>query len=287
MVPRPGSFASPKLPSHFTLKGKLHLLKISSPQNPKIKEISRLRDSRERRSSGLFLVEGARELQRALAMQFVCRTLIICSELFSEEAQKIVSLQPRDRCLDVSSAVFAKLAVREGSDGVLAVLEARRWGLSDLPTKPWVLVLENIEKPGNFGALARSADGAGVDAIVVLDPHADLYNPHAIRASIGALFSRPLVTCSPEEFAAFCREQRLPLVTASPFASRFHFEEDLSGSAAIVLGSEAWGLSPLWEKLEHKSVKIPMQGLGDSLNVSVAGAIILYESLRQRLLRKS
>ena len=187
--------------------------------------------------------------------------------------------------LSVSSEIFAKIAVRSESDGLVAVLNAKKWNWSDLPllVEPIYLVLENIEKPGNLGALARSADGAGMDAIIVLDPLADLFNPHAIRASLGGLFSRPILACSLEEFAAVCLQRKIRILTASPFAEKFHFEEDLTGSLAIVLGSEAWGLSNAWQRLEHLTVKIPMRGLGDSLNVSVAGAVIMYEAVRQRL----
>ncbi len=259
------------------------MLKITSLQNPKIKELIKLRGSRERKDTGLFLIEGARELGRALASGFVCKSLYLCPEILNPESRKLMELIPIQSQTELTRPIFAKLAVREGSDGLLAVMEARTWDFSALPPQPWLLVLENVEKPGNFGALARTADGVGVDGIVILDPQADLYNPNAIRASVGALFTRPLITSNSEMFAAFCQSERIRLITASPFAKKFHHEEDLRGAIALVLGSEARGLSSFWDFCEHAQVKIPMLGLADSLNVSVAGAVILYESLRQRL----
>ncbi len=261
------------------------MLTISSPQNPKIKECLKLRNSHERRESRLFLIEGARELRRALARDYVCRTLFFCPSVLSDEARLVIQEVPENALIEVSEGVFQKLAVRESTDGLLGVMEARSWSLevlSECPAGPPFLVLENVEKPGNLGALARSADGVGASALIVLDPKADLFNPAAVRASVGALFSLPLIACTHDEFYAFCQERGIAIVTASPYAKRFHDEEDLNRPLALVLGSEARGLSKQWDALQHISVKIPMLGLGDSLNVSVAGAIILYENLRQR-----
>ncbi|WP_141736318.1 TrmH family RNA methyltransferase [Oligoflexus tunisiensis] len=260
------------------------MITITSPQNQKIKDVIKLRESKARRQTGLFVLEGAREISRALASAYVLKTLYICHEVLSPYARELLLRIEERLKLHITTEVFAKLAVREGSDGLVAVLEQKTFGLEHLPDKadPWLLVLENIEKPGNFGALARSADGAGVDAIVVLDPKADPYNPNALRASVGALFTRPLIVTDHESFADYCGQKRIRILTASPLAQAYHFQVDLKGPLAIVLGSEAWGLSPVWQKLENIPVKIPMQGLADSLNVSVAGAVILYEALRQR-----
>ena len=260
------------------------MITITSPQNQKIKDVIKLRESKARRQTGLFVLEGAREIDRALASSYVLKSLYVCHEVLSPEARDLGDRLDERLKLNITSEVFAKLAVREGSDGLVAVFEQRTFDFTSLPNKPdpWLLVLENIEKPGNFGALARSADGAGVDAIVVLDPKADPYNPNALRASVGALFTRPLIVTDHESFAAYCAAKKIRILTASPFAESYHFQADLRGPLAIVLGSEAWGLSPAWSKLENIPVKIPMQGLADSLNVSVAGAVILYEALRQR-----
>ena len=259
------------------------MITISSHQNPKIKELVALRESRERRKAGLFVIEGAREIERALASGFICRTLYSEPSLVSPDAQTLIDRLPQSSQFAISKEVFAKAAVREGSDGLLAVMESKSSQFSDIRREGkdlFLLVLENLEKPGNFGALARSADGAGVDAIVVLDPKADLFNPNAIRSSVGALFSQPLITATHEDFFAYCRSQGIKVLAATPHARNFHYQVDLKSSVALVLGSEAWGLSGVWREAE--AIKIPMKGIADSLNVSVAGAVIMYEVLRQR-----
>lgn len=258
------------------------MITITSPQNPKIKELVGLRESRERRKAGLFVIEGAREIERALASGFVCRTLYSEPSLVREEAQRLIDRLPQSSQFAITKEVFAKAAVREGSDGLLAVMETKTAQFSDIKAreKLFLLVLENLEKPGNFGALARSADGAGVDAIIVLDPKADLFNPNAIRSSVGALFSQPLITATHDEFFNYCRSQDIKVLAATPHAKNFHYQADLNTSVALVLGSEAWGLSGVWKDAE--AIKIPMKGIADSLNVSVAGAVIMYEILRQR-----
>lgn len=261
------------------------MLSITSLQNQKIKDLIKLRESRQRRQTGLFLLEGARELERALLGGFTLSSLYICLDFLNPSAERLVESIDSRKKTSISPEVFAKLAVREGSDGLVAVFEARHYTWADLSKspEPLFLVLEDIEKPGNFGALARTADGAGVDAIIVLDPKADIYNPNAIRSSVGGLFSRPILLMDHANFATHCLEHKIRILTASPFAKQHHFDADLRGALAIVLGSEAWGLSPAWQNLEHVPVKIPMLGLGDSLNVSVAGAVVIYEALRQRL----
>lgn len=258
------------------------MITITSVSNPKIKELLSLRESRERRKLGLFVIEGAREISRALASGYVCRTLYAEHTLLNDEAKSLIVSLPVNLQFGITKEVFAKAAVREGSDGLLAVMESKSHSFADVRAKGnlFILVLENLEKPGNFGALARSADGVGVDAIVVLDPKADLFNPNAIRASVGGLFSQPLVACSHEEFFEFCQNKNIKIVAASPFAKNYHYQADLKRSLALVLGSEAFGLSGEWKNAE--SVKIPMLGVSDSLNVSVAGAVIMYEVLRQR-----
>ena len=258
------------------------MMVISSLQNPKVKELIALRESKKRRELECFVIEGAREIGRALASGYSCRTLFVEETILSGEARDLVERLPDSVQFGVSKEVYAKAAVREGSDGVLAIFERKNSHFSDLKlsVKPFLLVLENLEKPGNFGALARTADGVGIDAIVVLDPKADLYNPHAIRASVGALFSQPLIACSYDEFFKYCVAHEIKILAASPHAKQFHFQAKLDVGVALVLGSEAWGLSEAWSKAEP--IKIPMNGIADSLNVSVAGAVIMYEILRQR-----
>lgn len=258
---------------------------ITSLQNIKVKNLVKLRDSRYRREAGMFLLEGVRELQRALKSDYELLSAYVCPELLSVEGRSTVSGLPDNMQIHVTKEVYAKIAVREASDGLLAVIKVKSFDWRDLEERkcPLLLVLENIEKPGNFGALVRSADGAGVDAVIVLDPKADIFNPHAIRASVGALFSRPIIASNHEKFIEYCHRNSINIVTASPFAKEFHFQADLAKATAIVLGSEAWGLSSVWDTVDTLQVKIPMCGIADSLNVSVAGAIVLYESLRQRM----
>jgi TrmH family RNA methyltransferase len=258
------------------------MINITSLQNPKVKELIALREGRERRRSSLFVIEGAREIERAIQGGFSCRTFYIESSVLSPESRALADQLPENIKFGIHKDVFARVAVREGSDGVLAVMEYKTASFEALRIEgsAFLLVLENLEKPGNFGALARSADGAGVDGIVVLDPKADLYNPHAIRASVGALFSRPIITSTHEEFLDYTQRRGIKIVAATPHAKKFHYQADLKSPLALVLGSEAWGLSGAWEEAEP--IKIPMRGIADSLNVSVAGAVIMYEILRQR-----
>lgn len=258
------------------------MITISSSQNPKIKELVALRESRERRKQGLFVIEGVREIERALVSGYRCRTLYIEPTLVLDGAQILIDRLPVSSQFTVTKEVFAKAAVRQGSDGLLAVMEAKVSKFSDIRSGKnlFLLVLENLEKPGNFGALARTADGAGVDAIIVLDPRADIFNPNAIRSSIGALFNQPLIATNHEEFFRYCEAEGIKILAATPHAKKFHFQADLLSSVALVLGSEAWGLSGVWKDAE--AIRIPMKGIADSLNVSVAGAVIMYEILRQR-----
>ncbi len=258
---------------------------ISSVQNATVKDLVKLREnSRYRRSENKFTVEGAREISRAIASRFQCDSFFYCTSILSEEAKILLGQHSSVPKVEVSEAVFQKIVLREGTDGIFALFRSKSHCLDTfVPGKhSIILVFDQIEKPGNFGALLRTADGVGVDAIFVLDKNADIYNPNAIRSSVGAVFSRPIFTCEHMEFATFCKDRNFKIVTASPFAKNNYFEEDLQGPLALVLGSEAKGLSQFWDTWESVPVKIPMNGLADSLNVSVAGAVILYEALRQR-----
>ncbi len=217
------------------------MITITSPQNQKIKDLVRLRESKERRNTGLFLLEGAREISRALASAYSLTSLCICHEVLSNEAKDLLPKIEDRLKLNITAAVFAKLAVREGSDGLVAVFEQKSFEFSDIQSKsePFLLVLEDIEKPGNFGALARSADGAGVDAIIILDPKADPFNPNAIRSSVGALFNQPLIVCTHDAFAAYCLSEKIKILTASPLAELYHFQVDLRdvGAGGILTSS--------------------------------------------------
>ena len=263
-------------------------MQIDSTKNPRIKALTKLWESgTERRARNLFIVEGARELSRALASGYRAEEAYVQRDLLSAEVQGIVDQVQKGgaQIIDVSSAVFKKIAVREERDGIVCVLQMKTHRLADLtlPDTPLLLAAENVENPGNVGALLRTADGAGVDAFVLIDYSGDLYNPHTIRASIGTVFSVPTALCTAEEWTAFCKQKNMRTIGASlDLRAQSIFKTDFSGSTAIVLGSEAEGLTPILMDACDSLVMIPMHGIADSLNVSVAGAVILYEAVRQR-----
>ena len=239
---------------------------ITSLQNQKIKDIVSLETkSRERREKGLFVVEGVREVERALACGY----------------EAVETLR---RGIDVSDAVYEKIAYRGSTEGIVAVLRERRLLLEDLRPKPspLVIVLESVEKPGNLGAVLRTADAAGADAVIVCDPLTDIYNPNVIRASLGAVFSVPTVACTSQEAFDWIKACGLSILTAQLQDSELYYDTDMTGGTAIVFGAEAPGLTDFWRERSDKKIRIPMAGLMDSLNVSVSAAVLCYEAVRQR-----
>jgi RNA methyltransferase, TrmH family len=241
---------------------------ISSTENPRVKEVLRLRKSRERRRLGLFVAEGPREVARALSAGFTARAIYHAPELLSDWPHGGE---------EVTGRVLARMSYRGHPEGVLAVLEAPRTVLPADATL--VLVAVGVEKPGNLGALARSADAAGADALIVADAEADVWNPNAIRASTGAVFTLPIVEASIDEV----RGLGLQMVAAVPGAATAHTAVDLTGPTALVVGSEDEGLDGRWRDAADVQVAIPMHARGvDSLNTSTAAAILLFEAVRQR-----
>lgn len=262
-------------------------MKITSPQNPRVKAAVRLREKKDRKKAGVFIVEGAREIARAVARDFQLKELFLCSEELSPEAKNLLpQLQlSDDKQLEVTPPVFAKLAMREDKDGLFAIFAEKRHTLAEISDKknPLFIVLETVEKPGNLGAILRTADGAGVTGVIVLDPSCDIYNPNAIRASVGAIFSVPVIQLPPQEWWSYCAQQKIQTIAATPNTNQTYFDVDYRKPSALFLGSEAHGLTQeTMDRCEVK-IKIPMAGLGDSLNISVAGAVIIYEAVRQRL----
>ncbi|MDR3329069.1 MAG: RNA methyltransferase [Prevotellaceae bacterium] len=254
---------------------------IASLQNPRVKGIAALADkARERRESGLFVLEGARELGLALQGGYRLQTLLVCRELWGAHRPLPVAAQH----LEVSPAVFEKLAYRAGSDGLLAVAEQKdlRTERLHLSGNPFVLVLEAVEKPGNLGAILRTADAAGVDAVLVCDPQCDVYNPNVVRSSVGCLFTNQVACCTSGEALAFVRGQGLRVLAAELQASRWYHEADMRSPCAVVVGAEADGLTDFWLANADARIKIPMRGAIDSLNVSVSTAVITFEAMRQR-----
>ena len=259
---------------------------LTSAQNPKIKELTRLKERRERDATGLFLIEGYREIQRAALGGIEFDSLFICKELFlgSNEPQLIEEVATTTFALPPH--LFEKISYRDRPDGLIAIARQMKKKLSDLPLKksPLYIVAEAIEKPGNLGTILRSADGVGADGVIVCDRCTDIYNPNVVRASVGTLFTLPVVEAEGSETLQWLKQRNIQIVAATPSAELEYTAADLVGPIAIAVGTEQLGLSKKWLDLADISVRIPMLGTADSLNVATATTLILYEVLRQRRL---
>ena len=254
---------------------------ITSTQNQRIKHLLLLQQkSAQRRADGLFVVEGRREVEHCLEAGFTLRTAFVCEEI--DEAP--LSLPQDVEVVPVSRNVYERIAYRGGTEGIVAVVEVRKAELTDLKlsSSPLIVVLESVEKPGNLGAVLRSADAAGADAVIVCDPLTDLYNPNLIRSAVGALFTVPCVACSTEECISFFKKKGIQILTAQLQDSKLYYDTPMTGPTAIVMGTEATGLTDQWREAADAHIRIPMLGQLDSLNVSVSAAILLYEAVRQR-----
>lgn len=260
---------------------------ITSLQNPRVKYAVRLRSARERTSQRRFLIDGGRELLLAVRGGIAVEEAFVCRELFRDaDARKAAAELEASpaRLWEVTPAVFEKLAFGARTEGVLAIAVTPRNALADLrlADDALVAVLEGIEKPGNIGAVLRSADGAGVAAVVVADGGTDLYNPNAIRASLGTIFTLPVRAATTAETLAWLRKNDFKIVAARLHDAADYTTIDFRGRVAIALGSEATGLSPAWQATDIAGARLPQRGAADSLNVSAAAAVLFYEALRQR-----
>ncbi len=262
---------------------------ITSPQNPRIKQLLALQQkSSERRHTSMFVVEGARELERCINGGFDVDTVFCCPQLCETSSYGVpllnISLPGGVTVVDVTPQVYEKMAYRGSTEGIIAVVKARPMTLESitLSENPLIVVLESVEKPGNIGAVLRSADAAGADAVIVCDPLTDLYNPNLIRASVGAFFSVPCVACTSEACIAFLKSHGIRILTAQLQDSNLYYGTDMRSPVAIVMGTEATGLTVQWREAADAHIRIPMLGRVDSLNVSVSTAILLYEAVRQR-----
>lgn len=250
---------------------------ISSAQNPRIKQLLSLQQkSAERRKQGVFVAEGRRELQHCVEAGYEVVTTFVCPELYGDQIPK--------NAVKVSPAVYEKIAYRGTTEGVMAIVRTPQRTLEDLqlPEHPLLMVLERVEKPGNLGAILRSADAAKADAVIICDPLTDLYNPNLIRSSIGAIFTVPTVACTSEECIRFLQTRKIQILTAQLQDSHLYYDTDMKKATAIVMGTEATGLTPQWREAATAHIRIPMLGRLDSLNVSVSAAILLFEAVRQR-----
>jgi RNA methyltransferase, TrmH family len=253
---------------------------IVSLQNVRVKHVVKLRDDKkQRREDGLMLVEGFDEISLAMTAGHRPRTVFTAPELVSRQLGTLPA-----ETLTVNRPVFEKMSYRDNPDGWLAVFPLPEVTLADLnlSPSPFLLVAEALEKPGNLGAILRTADAAGVDGLLVCDPHTDLYNPNVVRASRGTLFSVPAVETSNAEAAAFLDRAGIRVLAATPQARTLYTEVDLQQGVAVALGAEDTGLTEFWLSKADLQVRIPMFGKVNSLNVSISAALIAYEAVRQR-----
>lgn len=260
---------------------------ITSIHNPRVKQLLALRERREREQAGQMLVEGYDELALALACGARPLALYHCPALVREPAQACLLAQAQQagaELIELNERVFEKVAYRDGPDGWLAVFPLIRRRLADLTlrARPLLLVAEAVEKPGNLGAMLRTADAAGLDALISCDPNTDLGNPNVVRSSKGALFSVPVAEAGSAETIAWLKQRGIAIVAATPAATQDFDRLDLSGPLAVVVGAEKTGLTRLWLDQADMQARIPMTGRVNSLNVSIAAALLIYEAARQR-----
>ncbi|MBR4730850.1 MAG: RNA methyltransferase [Prevotella sp.] len=256
---------------------------ITSVQNARVKHVVALQQkSSLRREEGLFVVEGQREIEHCIA----CGYEVVEMFLRSQESG-VRSQENTPTATLVTPQVYEKMAYRESTEGIIAIAKCKSHGLKDLVLKehPLIVVLESVEKPGNLGAILRTAEAANVDAVIVCDPLTDLYNPNLIRASIGGVFAVPTAVCSSKECIAFLKEHQIRILTAQLQDSYDYYDYDMRHATAIVMGTESTGLSQQWREAADAHIRIPMLGRLDSLNVSVSAAILMYEAVRQRHIR--
>lgn len=283
---------------------------ITSAQNRKVKELLTLVEkSKARSAAGLFVVEGQRELGHCLDAGFIPETLFICGDVMAVQNNavngaktghlaeniegkdgldaliaKAEALNPRLGVVQIPAFLYEKVAYRGSTEGIIAEVHSVPRALEDLRLgeRPLVMVLESVEKPGNLGAVLRSADAAGADAVIVCDLLTDIWNPNLIRSSVGAVFSVPVAVCTSADAIAFLKERGIRIFTAQLQDSEWYYDTDMTGATALVMGTESTGLTQAWRDSADAHIKIPMLGRLDSLNVSVSAAVLLYEAVRQR-----
>ena len=265
-------------------------MEITSPSNPKLKYVVKLRTCAAREESGEMIVEGYRECRRALDNGYRPRAIFYCPDFYLKNENEPAIVEEcaalGAETYSCSKACFGKIAYKDRPDGLLMIGPHVSRPLADLklPENSLVIVTEAIEKPGNLGTILRSADAAKVAAVIVCDRTTDIHNPNVVRASTGTMFSVPIVEATSDEALRFLKERGFKILAATPHAEKLHFEVDLTGNVAIALGAEQYGLTAKWMDGADLRVRIPMLGLADSLNVSAAATILVYEAVRQRIL---
>lgn len=260
------------------------MTEITSLQNPKVKDAVRLRDRRDRDKTGQFLIEGYRELKRAVDAGRKIDIVFYCPEFFLGENENELIASAHSDAYACSANVFAKLSYRDRPDGILAIAPQKHLTLDDLVLgeNPFLLIAESIEKPGNLGTILRSSDAAGVDAVIVCDKTTDIHNPNVVRSSVGTLFTQTVIEAGSQETLAFLKKNGIQIAAATPHAKLEFTEADFKVPLAIAMGTEQYGLSELWMNEADIAVRIPMYGVADSLNVASATTLLLYEAVRQR-----
>jgi len=262
--------------------------KITSPQNPKIKNLKKLEKASERRDQNLILIEGLREIVLAYRAGYKIETLFVCEEILKQEGdyplQEINTTNSAIQVIEISKTVYDSLAYRESTEGVIATAKPKQNSLQKLllKEKALILVIESVEKPGNLGAMLRTCDAAGADAVIICDAKTDVYNPNVIRSSVGTVFTNQIAICETKEAIAFLKKNNIRSFAAELSATKFHYQQNFKSATAIIVGTEATGLSKEWIAGANEKIKIPMLGEIDSLNVSVSAGILLFEAVRQR-----
>ncbi len=257
---------------------------ITSIQNPFIKSLVLLQEkAKARKQTGTFLIEGKREIELAIKGKYEIETILFLPELISKDQITKLSNDQID-FIEINKEVYQKLAYRDTTEGILAIAKTKSLSLSDLklPKNPLILVMESIEKPGNIGAMLRTCDAAKIDAVIIANPKTDLYNPNIVRSSVGCLFTNQIATGTTENVIQFLKDKNIAIFGATLQNSNFYHTQDYTIPTALVVGTEATGLTHAWRDNATQNIIIPMQGEIDSMNVSVASAILLFEAKRQR-----
>ena len=258
---------------------------ISSTQNKTVKQLLQLQEkSRNRKKEGLFMVEGIREIQLALKANYEFEAVYICKEVFAENDLKNFFFAEH-LLTEITAEVYQRIAYRSSTEGILAVAKTKTHDLEAIQfetEKPLILIAEAPEKPGNIGAILRTADAAKVDAVIIANPKTDLYNPNIIRSSVGCVFTNQIATGSTSEIIQFLKDRKIHIYSAILQESEIYTEQDFTKATAIVVGTEADGLSEEWRVNSTQNIHIPMQGVIDSMNVSVAAGVLIFEAKRQR-----
>jgi TrmH family RNA methyltransferase len=257
---------------------------INSPQNPFIKQLVQLQEkAKARRQSGTFLIEGQREIELARKGGYHIETVLFVADMLTEKQVSQLAGSKAEH-IEISRDVYQKLAYRDTTEGIIAIAQAKSLSLDDLQLgkNPLILVAEATEKPGNLGALLRTADAAKLDAVIIANPKSDLYNPNIVRSSVGCVFTNQIATGTTDEVIAYLKAKNIGIYCATLQDSAFYHEQDYTTGSALVVGTEATGLTQPWRDASTKNIIIPMQGEIDSMNVSVAAAILIFEAKRQR-----